>query len=118
MDSIGCAQSLIEAGSPHQHVRVWDGSRFLTVADFSALESSTKYPFALTVPQTVTESILGKYVQSCGIPVHRPFRVTGMHPNEHDPNYSTVLFENGHAIRARYVIGADGARSAVSEPVV
>ncbi|THH32118.1 hypothetical protein EUX98_g2061 [Antrodiella citrinella] len=113
LDGIGCAQSLVEAGSPHQRINCWDGSQLVSLADFSTLKPYSKYPFVLIVPQTVTESVLGEHMKNIGIAVHRPLKVVGLHPFEHDASYTVALFESGQVIRARYIIGADGARSAV-----
>jgi 2-polyprenyl-6-methoxyphenol hydroxylase-like FAD-dependent oxidoreductase len=61
----------------------------------------------------VTELVLGQKLQSLGVRVQRPHRVVGMKENENDPRIADVTFEDGQVIRARYVIGADGARSLV-----
>lgn len=85
-----------------------------TLADFNQLKPSTRYPYVLVIPQTVTERVLGELVQEIGISVYRPFKVIGLHPDVRDHNYTSVLFESGHSVREKYVIGADGARSVVS----
>jgi 2-polyprenyl-6-methoxyphenol hydroxylase-like FAD-dependent oxidoreductase len=61
----------------------------------------------------VTELVLGQKLQSLGVRVQRPYRVVGMKENKNDPRIADVTFEDGQVIRARYVIGADGARSLV-----
>jgi 2-polyprenyl-6-methoxyphenol hydroxylase-like FAD-dependent oxidoreductase len=40
--------------------------------------------------------------------------VVGLASNAENPQYGNVTFEDGKVITAKYVIGADGARSAVS----
>jgi 2-polyprenyl-6-methoxyphenol hydroxylase-like FAD-dependent oxidoreductase len=45
--------------------------------------------------------------------VFRPWKVTGMKRNDHEMDNLDVSFENGDVIQAKYVIGADGARSSV-----
>lgn len=116
LDGIGCAQSLIEAGATHRTMKVWNvgDDRFVNLADFGPLKSSTRYPFVLIIPQTVTERVLGEHVRSTGVPVLRPFNVVGMQANRHDKTYTSVFFEGGQSVKARYVIGCDGAKSAVS----
>ena len=82
--------------------------------DSSTLSSYTKFPFTLRVLQYDTERILGERVHAKGVKVFRPKTVVGLKVNERDTDLTDVLFESGEVIRARYVIGADGARSAVS----
>lgn len=90
------------------------GNGLVTVADFRPLNSSTKFPYLLIIPQTVSEGILAEHVRAAGIKVLRPFKTVGLQANRHDNRYTSVLFEGGQTVKARYVIGADGARSAVS----
>lgn len=61
----------------------------------------------------MTELVLGQKLQSLGVRVQRPHRVVGMKENENDPRTADITFEDGQVIRARYVIGADGARSLI-----
>lgn len=106
-------QPFIDEGNKETIFKIWDGVQFHVVADFDTLIPYTKYPFILVIPQYVTERILGEQVQQQGIRVCRPHRVVGLKINEKDTNMTDVLFEDGRSIQARYVIGADGARSAV-----
>lgn len=61
----------------------------------------------------MTELVLGQKLQSLGVRVQRPHRVVGMAQNEKDPHITDISFEDGQVVRARYIIGADGARSLV-----
>ncbi len=83
------------------------------MADFSTIASYTKYPFVLIVSQYVTERLLGEKAREKGVKVIRPKKVVGLRINEQDTNMTDVLFEGGEVVRARYVVGADGARSTV-----
>ncbi|CDO70808.1 hypothetical protein BN946_scf184798.g124 [Trametes cinnabarina] len=67
----------------------------IETATFAPLAKYTKYPHVFAIPQHVTEKILGEAVQDHGL--------------------SNVVFEDGHVLRARVVVGADGARSVVRE---
>lgn len=53
-------------------------------------------------------------LQSVGVQVQRPHKVVEMKRNEKDPRITDVSFEDGQVVRARYIVGADGARSVVS----
>ncbi|TCD69728.1 hypothetical protein EIP91_006495 [Steccherinum ochraceum] len=116
LSSIGVAQSLVDVGNPVQTMRGYDvgGNGFVTIADFSSLKSS-RFPYLLVIPQTVTERVLGEHIKAAGIKVLRPFKAVGIQPDQHDKRYTTVLFEGGQTVKARYVIGADGARSAIRQ---
>ena len=86
-------------------------------AHFGLLAEYTKYPFITAVPQHVTERILSTVLQELGVTVYRPHRVVEIVPNTEDSELTDVTFENGHVLRTRCVVGADGARSTVSRIV-
>ena len=67
----------------------------------------------LVITQNLTERALEKKLASCGVIVHRPLKVVGLKRNAENPRFSDVAFEDGRVIAAKYVIGADGARSTV-----
>ncbi|KAG2066072.1 FAD/NAD(P)-binding domain-containing protein [Suillus decipiens] len=79
----------------------------------ATIEKYSAHPYALFVPQNVTELALVQKLQSLGVHVQRPHRVVGMKQNEQDSRITDVSFEDGQVIRARYIIGADGARSII-----
>ncbi|KAJ3546952.1 hypothetical protein NM688_g5455 [Phlebia brevispora] len=108
-----CAESLANIGVKVNGTKVWDGYRFHEEADFSTLAPHTKFPFLLLCPQHITERILGERVRDKHISVHRPLKVVDLKVNESDINLTDVVFEDGQIVQARYVIGADGARSTV-----
>ena len=83
------------------------------MASFPSLGKYTKYPFILAIPQHVTERVLEDAAKERGISIHRPFKVANMKANAQDANLTDVTFEDGQVLRARCVIGADGARSTV-----
>ncbi|KAG8214365.1 hypothetical protein J3R82DRAFT_9354 [Butyriboletus roseoflavus] len=78
-----------------------------------SLKSYTQHPYILVITQNVTERALEKKLASSGVIVHRPLKVVGLRRNADSPQSSDVTFEDGRVITAKYVIGADGARSAV-----
>ncbi|KAJ3999114.1 hypothetical protein F5050DRAFT_1805356 [Lentinula boryana] len=64
--------------------------------------------------QTATEHVLGERLEELGVEVKRPWRVVGM-KDSGECRGMDVTFESGETIRTKYVIGADGARSAVRQ---
>jgi 2-polyprenyl-6-methoxyphenol hydroxylase-like FAD-dependent oxidoreductase len=114
LDELGCADPIVAAGIKAPGGKLWDGYRFNSLPDFTALKQHTKFPFILFVPQTITESALGERVKEIGIKVHRPAKVVNLVPGELDPTVTDVVFEDGQIVQARYVIGADGTKSVVS----
>lgn len=113
LDTVGCAEPLVELGTKARAISVHDRTSVLFSNDFTTLAPYTRYPFALILPQNITERVLTAHLESLGVRVFRPYRVVGMKCNELDENVVDVSFEGGETIKASYVIGADGARSAV-----
>ncbi len=106
---------LVVAGRVIRGLRIVDRGRPLVRLGFTDLPS--RYAFALGVPQSTTEALLLRRLEALGESVRRLHRVESVqtHADGHlvtgiaDRSGSPVPF----AIQARYVIGADGSRSAV-----
>ncbi|KAF9240226.1 FAD/NAD(P)-binding domain-containing protein [Melanogaster broomeanus] len=96
LDTIGCGDDIVSQGTKR-----WGLKRY------------TRHPYVLVVPQNLTEHVLGKKLAGSGVTVHRPVKVVGLKRNEANSQLSDVTFEDGKVITAKYVIGADGARSVV-----
>ena len=90
----------------------------LMTADYNGLIGKTRFPFYVLLPQNQTEDVLNKKLQEVGIPVFRSYKVVDMHENPNDNSLVDVSFENGQSITAAYVVGADGAHSAVRAPIL
>lgn len=113
MDEIDCADIIVDGGIKSTGGKIWDGYTFHALADFKNLTPYTKYPFLLLAPQHITERVLRDRIKEKEIKVFRPFKVVDMKVNELDANYTDVIFEDGQVVQAKYVVGADGARSTV-----
>jgi hypothetical protein len=81
--------------------------------DFRSLSHYTRYPFGLVLPQNTTERVLTEELESLGVKIFRPHTLTSMKMNSQNVNVVDVSFDDGQIIQASYVVGADGARSAV-----
>lgn len=114
LDLIGCADGVIGRSVKVNTMNYYDRSYNLLVgADFDGLIGKTGFPFVILLPQRSTEDVLVEKLESVGVSVFRPYKAVGMRKNSKDSQLVDVSFENGQSITAQYVIGADGAKSAV-----
>ncbi|KAH7930763.1 FAD/NAD(P)-binding domain-containing protein [Leucogyrophana mollusca] len=113
LDTIGCGEAIAQRGVKSQDISIRNRTSEILHASFSSLNNHTSYPCAVFLPQNITESLLGERLRQLGVNVHRPKRVAGMRRNEEDHLVTDVSFDDGTVIKAKYVIGADGARSVV-----
>ncbi len=75
-----------------------------------ATELHTRYPMIAMVPQSGTEHVLEARAEQLGVEVVRGAELVGL---EQDGDRVTVDLANGDRVRASYVVGCDGAHSAV-----
>lgn len=78
---------------------------------FDALE--TDYPFTLLIPQFVTEELLEQRARELGAAIWRGHEVTGLTQDAQAVHVHSHSRDGAMLLEARYVIGADGARSFV-----
>lgn len=113
LDTYGCASKLVELGIKGSGLSFGDRTSTIFKAEFSCISPYTKFPFILTLAQTVTEHVLEERLNELGVNVIRPYRAVGMKVGVGGKGID-VTFESGETVKAEYVIGADGARSTVS----
>ncbi len=111
---LGIADELVGRGIRVPTFKLHDGPKTLATIGFGDLP--TAFPYTLMVPQDVTEQVLLDRLHKLGGTVHRPLTVTRV---TDENNSVTVEYTDEHdrqgAIRADYVIGADGMHSVVRE---
>lgn len=113
MGTIGCGDDIISQGTKVTAFNFGTRSTNLITLHVESLESYTHHPYVLVIPQHFTERTFEKKLASSGVIIHRPLKVVGLSRNADDPQFNDVTFEGGRVIMAKYVIGADGARSVV-----
>jgi 3-(3-hydroxy-phenyl)propionate hydroxylase len=108
LDSLGLAEPLITQGliSPTWQVRMHETGEH-ALFDLSVLAEDTRYPFRLQCEQRILCEMIEPQLQDR---VRRSSRVERV---DQDEARAVVRLENGATLSASYVIGADGARSAV-----
>ncbi|ADO74982.1 FAD-dependent monooxygenase [Stigmatella aurantiaca] len=82
-----------------------------TRLDFSVLE--TAFPFSLFIPQTVTEALLEARARELGVDIRRGHLLTRLEQFPEEVHLEGTCGGGTFHAAARYVVGADGARSAV-----
>jgi len=115
LDTIQVTDDLIEHGIKAKCANVHTSSGVLSRIDFTSLKGRTRYPFVILVSQYTTERVLEKKAEEQGIKVERPYRLVGLSDDEDKDGLIVATFDNGEKIKAKYVIAADGARSAVRQ---
>jgi 3-(3-hydroxy-phenyl)propionate hydroxylase/6-hydroxy-3-succinoylpyridine 3-monooxygenase len=81
----------------------------------SVLEGRVRYPFNLHLGQHQLAEIALRQLAGLGVPVHFGTRVTGLTQDDASVTLTTQTPEGEQTFSAGYVIGTDGARSAVRE---
>ncbi|MFI6234982.1 FAD-dependent oxidoreductase [Micromonospora sp. NPDC050784] len=107
LDRIGAAAPLIAQAVRTPRFTVRDRDRVLLSVPFHELPS--RFPYALLVSQAVTEAVLTEELAELGVQIRRPCQLTGLSPAD-DGMLAQV---DGEALRARFVVGADGLHSTV-----
>jgi 2-polyprenyl-6-methoxyphenol hydroxylase-like FAD-dependent oxidoreductase len=82
-----------------------------TRIDFSAFD--TRYPFALFLPQATTEGLLEDYALELGVDMRRGHLVETVESHVDRVVIGGATDATPFRVCARYVVGADGARSVV-----
>lgn len=113
LETLGLADALVQEGVKLKRTIIWSGNYEIETEYFEPLSKYTKYNYMLGIPQHTTEKVLNKAAEDRGISVLRPFKVVDMRPSVDSSTFTDVTFDDGHVLRARIVVGADGARSTV-----
>ncbi|HSB85046.1 MAG TPA: FAD-dependent monooxygenase, partial [Ilumatobacteraceae bacterium] len=104
LDARGLADELLARGVPVYEVVPPGG------ATLNLRRLHSRFGMVLIVPQSGTEKVLQARADELGVEIVRGAEVVGL---THDDDGVTVECAQGDRVRARYVVGCDGAHSLV-----
>ena len=86
------------------------GSLFSAIVKPWPEQADTAHPYGLLLPQTETERLLTEHAVELGVEIRRGCELVGL---SQDEDGVTAELADGTTLRARYLVGCDGGRSAV-----
>jgi 2-polyprenyl-6-methoxyphenol hydroxylase-like FAD-dependent oxidoreductase len=110
LEDIDVTRRMVKSGLVAPRFTMRQGARTLIPIDFSVLPS--KYPYTLMLSQASTEALLVERLAELDCEVVRPKTLTRV---SQDRDGVTATFDDGDTIRARFLVGCDGAHSTVRE---
>jgi 2-polyprenyl-6-methoxyphenol hydroxylase-like FAD-dependent oxidoreductase len=112
LDDLGSAQSLIDEGLYLHEADLFGEDRRIGRLSFDSLD--TFFPFVLSVPQVLTETILARCLEQAGVGVERGVAFEGVEQDARSVR-STLRTAAGRPLEigASWLVGCDGAGSAV-----
>jgi len=116
LQKLGIADELIAVGRRTMAAKVFINGR--PAVDFAfgevAKVTDTPFPFTLLVSQVDTERVLEKRLAALGMHVERPLELLGFAQDDEGVR-ARLRHGDGHEeeLRARYIVGCDGAHSVV-----
>jgi 2-polyprenyl-6-methoxyphenol hydroxylase-like FAD-dependent oxidoreductase len=112
LQDMGLVDEALAIGHPHRGVSIFADGRSLARMTFEQLDSP--FPFMLAITQDRTEALLERHLERLGGRVERKVETARVEP-QNDGAMATLLHGNGtwEKANARWVVGCDGASSAV-----
>ncbi|GIH93851.1 FAD-dependent oxidoreductase [Planobispora siamensis] len=110
LEPLGVSGRLTGLGIHARRFTIRDRDRLLVPVEFDRLP--TAYPYTLMISQAETERILLERLTELGARVARPYTLQSL---VQDDDGVTATMTDGSAVRARYLVGADGMHSTVRE---
>jgi 2-polyprenyl-6-methoxyphenol hydroxylase-like FAD-dependent oxidoreductase len=115
LDRMGIVDEMLGTGVKAIAMQMYAGGRKLFRVPLGDVDSA--FPFTLTTAQTETERVLDEHLQSLGVTVDRGAELVAL--SQDDDAVHLTLQKDGSTeqVSASWVIGADGAHSAVRKLV-
>ncbi len=113
---LGIIDEFIAAGLTARHFEFWDRVERSRVArlDHALLANDTPYPFVVQTEQHKLANIgLAHLARRSGVDIRFNARVAGLTQDDESVTVTTEGPSGQHAVRADYLIGADGGRSTI-----
>lgn len=109
----GIAQEMVEHGRKLHEAKFYSDGKL--IVDFKLDKVMSRYPFALFIPQSETERVLNEFMESLGVRTERCVELVSL--NQNSEPQATLRHADGRTenVSPRWVIGCDGAHSAVRE---
>jgi 2-polyprenyl-6-methoxyphenol hydroxylase-like FAD-dependent oxidoreductase len=114
LQDLGLGDRLVQHGrtSTRLAIHMEDRVAQVQLGEFGAAD--TRYPFILFVSQATTEALFGEYLAAAGVVVERGVELAGFQASDAGVR-CTLRHGDGRQeqVHARYLVGCDGAHSAV-----
>ena len=111
---LGFAQALVQRGNDALRLQMHFGARVVGMPLFDVGLEDTAYPFLLFISQAETEAIMNEHLLAHGIAVERGVELLAYSASREEV-LCTLRLHDGttEQVRARYLVGCDGAHSSV-----
>jgi 2-polyprenyl-6-methoxyphenol hydroxylase-like FAD-dependent oxidoreductase len=106
IDRMGCGDSFVAAGLRVRAANIIAGHREIAQVRLDRVESP--HPYALMLPQSETERLMERHLNTCGGRVERQVELTGFAPGA-DKVVATLHHADGReeAVEAAWLVGCD-----------
>jgi 2-polyprenyl-6-methoxyphenol hydroxylase-like FAD-dependent oxidoreductase len=112
MDRMDCTAPFLATGRKVTSVNITAGKEPITKITVDGV--ATPHPYALMIPQSATERLMGDFLTSLGVKIERNIELTNF-STSNDGVTSTLRHQDGaeETFKSRWLIGCDGAHSTV-----
>src|SRR5215211_513564 len=115
LEPLGIVEEVVRSGVVVPHFAIRDRDRRLLTVPFDELP--TTYPYTLMLPQDETERLLRRALSHRGGEILWEHEVTRVRQDASCVDLSVQTPQGEKRVRARFVVGCDGARSSVRQAV-
>jgi 2-polyprenyl-6-methoxyphenol hydroxylase-like FAD-dependent oxidoreductase len=117
LDRLGVADDLVRAGNPTTEFVMHAVDRDQVLRLFEPAVAGTAYPFLLFLSQAETERLLAVRLEAEGVEIERGCQLIDVEQDEQGVTAMVHTEDGGAEIRAKYVVGCDGAHSRVRHAI-